>query len=159
MVHVAELNDAGTITEVGIAETAEPPLTTDNDTGVSFATGPESVTRPVAVSPPCKVLGETDVDASCGGSTVSVVPVLKEPSEAVTVVVVLLATALVPSEKLATCRPAGIETRAGLTEGSLLERLTVIPFCGEIPTSPTVPVAEVDPGTEVGEKLREKIPG
>ena len=76
-----------------------------------------------------------------------------------TVAVVLLATVLVPSENLATCRPAGIETRAGLTEGSLLETLTVMPFCGEKPTSPTVPVAEVDPGTEVGEKLREKIPG
>ena len=85
MVHVAELNAAGTITEVGIDETAEPPLTTDNDTGVSFATEPVSVTRPVAFRPPWKVLGETDVDASCGGSTVSVVPVLKEPSVAVTV--------------------------------------------------------------------------
>ena len=159
MVHVAELNAAGTITEVGIDETAEPPLTTDNDTGVSFATEPVSVTRPVAFRPPWKVLGETDVDASCGGSTVSVVPVLREPSVAVTVAVVLLATVLVPSENLATCRPAGIETRAGLTEGSLLETLTVIPFCGEIPTSPTVPLAEVEPVTELGEKLREKIPG
>jgi len=35
MVHVAELNDAGTITEVGIDATAVPPLTTASVTTVS----------------------------------------------------------------------------------------------------------------------------
>jgi len=52
MVHVAELNVAGMITEVGIDETAEPPLTTDNDTAVSLAAGVVSDTRPVVLRPP-----------------------------------------------------------------------------------------------------------
>ena len=62
IVQVAVLNPAGTITDVGIELTAEPPLTTARETVVLIATEAFKVTLPVVLRPPRIELGDTVTD-------------------------------------------------------------------------------------------------
>jgi hypothetical protein len=151
IVQLAELRPAGTITDVGIDAIAEVPLSTATLTAVLLCTGAVSVTFPVAFKPPRTGLGETETEEAWGGSRVIVAPVLNIPSFAVIFTFVVLVTGLVDCVNVATWPPAGISTGPGLTDGLLLERLTVIPLAGARPTSPNLPVVDLDPGNEAGE--------
>src|SRR5581483_5662581 len=98
------------------------------------------VTFPVVLSPPRMGVGDTVTEAGVEGNKVSVLLALKVPSEAVIFTVVLAATELVPSVKLALCAPAGMSTGLGFTAALSLLRLSVTPVGGATATIYAVPV-------------------
>lgn len=76
IVQVAEVEPAGTITELGMDATAEPPLSMLKATVVSTATGAFKLTLAVVLSPPRTESGENDSEVGSGGVRVTEVEVL-----------------------------------------------------------------------------------
>jgi hypothetical protein len=125
--------------------TTEPPA----------GAGPVNFTVPVDAVPPTTVLGLTvrplPWPVRVGGVTVRLA-VLPTPYVPVIVTVVLPATGVVVTVKVAVVAPAPTVTLAGTCAAVvlLLERETTAPPAGAAAANVTVPVEEVPPRTEVG---------
>lgn len=157
---VALLLPAGTVT---LAGTLADPLLLERVTCAPPAgAGPLSVTVPVEdCTPPTTLVGFSVSEETVGSSEgvrVRDADLLVPPEDAVNVIAVDVATALVLIVKVAVVLPAGTTTLAGmLAEALLLERATCAPPAGANPLSITVPMEGWGPPpvTLVGFKVSE----
>jgi len=116
--------------------------------------GPLSWTVPVEFIPPVTDPGDSVTEVIVAGLTVSVPLALLAPKVAVTVTVVDVATPTVVAVNCAVVLFAMTTTFAGtVTDGSPLERFTVVPPAGAAWLMVTVPMELVPPVTGDGAKL------
>ena len=117
--------------------------------------GPERVIVPVAVFPPMTELGAIAMPVSEAAVTVRVAVSGVLPCVPVIVTGPVVETAIVEIVKVALVAPEGIVTVAG-TEAFPLdaESVMAIPAVGAGPFKVTVPVDDVPPITDVGERVK-----
>lgn len=158
IVKVAVVAPAATVTDEG-RETFE--LLSLNVTFMPpLGAGPESVTVPVAFSPPSKAFGLTVTDTSTGRKTVNDALALPPLKLAATVTVVFDETALVVIVALPVVAPSTIVSEPGVPAALLLsEREIVRPPLGAAAFMVTVTVFEVTPVTESFAMLTELMLG
>lgn len=114
--------------------------------------GPVRVTVPVEAVPPRTLVGESVSAERVGARMVKVAELLPP---AVMIANVLLETGVVVIAKVTLLEPAGTVTleETFATVELLEERVTETPPVGASPFSVTVPVDEVPPVTELGERV------
>lgn len=118
---------AGTVTEEGRDEIADPPLTIASATTVSCAAGAAIVTVPVVERPPTNELGLNFKVLGTSGVMVSVAVSVAPLNTAVSVAVDLVATPLVVTFAAALVEPTGTVNVGAITASELLlERLMVV---------------------------------
>jgi len=157
MVNVAVVVPAATVTFAG---TAAAELLSDRDTVTPpEGAAPFRVTVPVEELPPITLLGLKLNRLAEGGLMVKPA-VLVTLYTADTVTEVALATGAVVTVKLAVVAPDATVTLAGTWAALLLsDSATTTPVAGAGPFSRTVPVDELPPTTDVGDKLRPERDG
>ena len=158
IVKVALVAPAGTVTVAGVVALAllDDTLMTVPPVGA----GPPSVTVPVADRLPTNVVGETVSPVKPAELTVRVAVFVTVPSTPLMVAVVEFATADVVMVNVAEVAPAATVTLDGTTALELLEvKLTTSPPVGAGPLKVNVPVDELPPWSEVGERVNPVRPG
>lgn len=155
IMNVAEVAPCGTVTDAG---TEALVLLTDNwITEPPTGAGADKVTVPVIDAPPTTEYGETDRFSSVAWLMVSVAELVCEATFAVIVEVIGAPTLNVVIVKLAEVAPAAIITDEGNDAYPLLAlSATITPPVGAGEPMVTVPVTEVPPITELGERERVK---
>lgn len=117
--------------------------------------GPVSVTVPVGEVPLGTELGEIVSCVGTAGTTVKVAVAEMLSKLAVIVGAVLVGTATVTTENVAVVAPAGTVTLVGGTAlGSLEVKVTTVPAANAGLLRVTVPVEDVPPVTEVGDRVK-----
>jgi len=152
MVNVAELAFAGTVTLAGIvaAELLSDTATITPPVGA----GPVNVTVPVVELPSNTVVGFKLTAERAGGLIVRVAVREAPLYVSVIVTVVVELTGVVVTVKVAEVEFAGIVRVAGVAAAELLsDSATWIPPAGAGPFRVTVPVEEVPPVTDVGDRV------
>jgi hypothetical protein len=108
--------------------------------------------------PPAVLVGLSERDDRTGGTTVRAREALTPPYDAVIVAVLVDATGLVVTEKIACELPAATVTVAGTeaTAELLLASATDAPPVGAAAVSVTVPLTEVPPVTELALRVSDE---